>query len=256
MAKKKVELDSRILKLTAIFRGLEPAVIDFLVERSRTSAIAETWEEREKELGKLFDVWRVIWKQIGCQAIADSLYKKKSEAIKRMLRIWRKKYPNETLKSLASKGIHLGIPVIRKSQMGLYGLMSMLQNVETRGYTQIDPDEIIDHVGIFQGIYVIYDVEDGRCTLGHTADQAKHIIKASGRQGLSEEESISMCIILTDVLTHHNIHCIGSCRKVVINDILAIFCDEDKQAILCWSDINQEHAQKEKWGTPSCVMRK
>ncbi|MAG12616.1 hypothetical protein CL630_02265, partial [bacterium] len=133
----------------------------------------------------------------------------RDSVVARMLKIWAKKYPTETLDSLASKGIYLGIPVIPRTHRTTYGLASMVERKMKKHNDYIDPAEFTDMVETPDKPYYIFDVEDGRSTRDKSPDDIRKVFKKQKRFGLTIAETMAFTIH-ADVLSRHNVWVVGS----------------------------------------------
>jgi len=170
----------------------------------------ETKQTEGEDLGKLFDTQIETLQQRGClEPVVDGLERQRSKVVSKMLGIWQTKYPEETLESLASEGIYLGLPVIPQIYRSIYDQMTMVRNGKKGGCTYLEPVEITDVVDTPQKPYYIFDVEDGEAMRDKVLQDAEKAIKKQGRRGLVVVEMIALGIH-TNVLSRHYVDAVGS----------------------------------------------
>jgi len=239
-----------VVQLKSLFQGKMPEEIDEAVSEAQKQNDVETIEERKKVLAKMFDTWMETFKVVNCpKSITDIFLEKKEEAVKKMSEIWTERYAEETPKSLASKGIYLGIPVTPRIYMGTHGLMSMVRNKDKIGYAYLDPNEITNSENVPSHPYIIYDVEDGRVTLGKTAEEAEVLIKNQSRLCHISDEDIAVCI-QTDTLSHHYLLSTGS-RYERDGRVPSVYLNDDEPE-LDWDYLSYSN---DEWGSASCRER-
>ncbi len=258
MTKKDLCKDQReelIAKLTAFFKGLTTETINDVVAEAKKQAGAETIEDRKNELAKLFDSqMEIIESRLNSMNIPSGLIlekfrKEQDKTIQKMLEVWTRYYPRETIESLARKGRHLGIPVISRGYLGICGLMAIVRNGDKVGYTYLDPNEMTDNEEIPKNPYHIYDVETGKATLGKSPEDAEKIIKKQNRLRHITDEDIAVCVH-TDVLSDHYLWSTGSrCRHS--GGVPGVYLSGDRPRL----DWRCAGGSDGGWGSASCRSR-
>lgn len=155
----------------------------------RKSAMEELYFSnfRKEDLDKLFDFWMTTLNIYGCPPkIINFFQEKRKEATENMLKVWENHYPEETILELTRKGIYLGLPVISNSYLGLYGLVGMVRNGYKRGYTDLNPNKIINDRITPSTLYFIYNIKDGRKELVNIFPQKQSFLTA--------EEGLALCM--------------------------------------------------------------
>ena len=239
-----------VAKLKPLFHGLASDDITEAVSEAKKGNDLETIEEHKNILAKLFDDWMETFRVVNCsKVIIEMFLEQKEEAVKKMSEIWTEMYAGETLKSLADRGIYLGIPVVPRPYMTIYGLMLMVRNGENVGYTYLDPNKLSDVVETPDKPYFMFNVEDGRDMLGKSPKKSEELIKKKERSCLVDNEGIALCIH-ADVLSHHNVDCTGSrCKQ---GDEVPHVCLNDDRPKLSSDGIGYSH---DEWGSASCRSR-
>ena len=238
-------------ELMTLFRGLTPTQIDDAVADAKRGLLAETRGTKRNNLEKLFDNQIVTLKDRGTPEQIVNIFKLYYNVVTpKALQIWETKYPNETLESLAARGITLALPVIPRSFRSPYDLMAMIQNNGKAGYAYLKPTEISDVVDAPQEPYYIYDVEDGESTRGKSPQNAEKIFKDQARSPLTVAE-ITALATHTDVLLKYNVWATGS-RFGSADGVPSISLDNSGQPRLGWVYVSDSHSL---WGSASCGSR-
>ena len=229
---------SVVEKLAALFKDLLPQDIDDVVAQAKDQASAQVLEDRKRYLGQLFDSQMRTLEDRGCpKAIIEMLQKKRDEVLARATKM---EIPEGNIPFL---------PVILRSYLGIYGLMPMVRNGDKAGFTYLDPNEIFDNESAPKEPYFIYDVEDGRATLGKSPEKAEEIIKGQSRLCHIPDEDIALAIY-TNVLSDHYLWSTGS-RYKDANDV-PLVCLGDGRPRLSWGSADDSHVR---WGSASCRSR-
>lgn len=221
-------MDQLAGKLLPLFREADPKNIDGAVTQAKGQLAAEVKQARHEELVKFFDAQIAVFENRGVpEQIIRGLRSQKSEVVQK------------------ASGMIIGevnipfLPVIKPAYLGYYGLMAMVKSGSNAGYTHMNPAAITDKFETPDGLYYIYDVEDGSATRGISPQDAEKIFKNQLRFPLTVAESISFCI-LTDVLSHHYLWAAGS-RYESSNLVPSVYLDIDNQPKLDWSDANNSY---------------
>lgn len=86
------------------------------------------------------------------------------------------------------------LPFIPRIFRGLYDLMAMARNGSKVGYTNFSAAQIFDMVNAPSELYYIYDVEDGRVTLGKSPKEAEKIFQSQIHSRLNIAEVIALAV--------------------------------------------------------------
>lgn len=153
-----------------------------------------------EELEKLFDSQMETLELRGCP-----------ETILIKLRVSKDEVLNKSKEMEISEGHIPFIPVIPRSYMGIYGLMSMMtENGRKTAYTCLDDlSIIIDNVKTPKSPYFIYDVECNNKAFVESPRKMEKKFREMNRSGLTIDEGIALCTH-TDVLREYYVNCIGS----------------------------------------------
>ena len=245
--------EKRAIEIVAFFTGLSEDEIDDVVMRARRKAKTKKLKNREDKLVEVLESHLDKLKLLGCpQTISEVFRGKKDKVISKMLEVWMKKYPDETLESLAARGIYLSIPVIRRSYMGIYALMPMVRYGDKIGYTYLNPNSLTDTLRVPDDPYYALDVEDGRAILGKPSIGAEGIINGQRRSCSIVDELIAIGM-LTEVLSHHNMNAVGS--RYESDNFPGLYLNNSgngKPKLSYWSDLN---CPDNRLGFPSCDSR-
>jgi hypothetical protein len=141
-------------------------------------------------------------------------------------------------------------PIIKPVYLGYYGLMDMVRNGGKRGYVYLDHAAVYDEEKTPDGLYWLYDVEDGTETLKASPLDAGKLFKSQKRFGLTAAEDIMLCV-LTDVLLRHNVWASGS-RYEVAGKVPDVCRGFDNRPELIWDRADRSYSA---WGVPSCGSR-
>ena len=187
-----------VQKLVELFRGVDNASIDDAVTKAKSQLNAEANQTHRNNLEKLFDSQIAILKNRGVpQQVLEALQNKKSPVV------------DKASKMTIGAGNIPFIPVIKPSYLGYYGLMSLVRNGAKDGYTYLNPSLITDKVETPNGLYYIYDVEDGETMRGKSPEAAEKLLKEQSRSPLTAAEVIALATH-TDVLSRHFVDASGS----------------------------------------------
>lgn len=173
----------------------------------------QTKQVKQGDLEKLFDSQIATLNNRDCpEAIVEMFQNRRGEIVARASEM------------IFGEGCVPFIPVIPRNYHTIYGQMPMVRwpaasrgegGGRKKGYTLLDPTEIIDVVETRNLYYIYYisDVEDGTVMLGKTPRDAEMFNEKNGRSGLTDVEVISLCLH-TNVLSRHYVDAIGSrCRS-------------------------------------------
>lgn len=247
-------------KLTDVLKEADPALFPY-IESIATEAIkrakAGSFKGYKSKLVEYFDNQmetlksRLDLMNIPQESILKFFLEKRVEICLKMEEVWKEKYPEETIESLAKKGIYLGIPIVPANWFGrgYNGLMSMVRNGDKVGCTILNPSEIENIVEVPKAPYFIYDVESGRKYLGKSPEDAEILIKEDGRFCLTAEEGIMLCA-LTNTLSDHYVDCTGS-RYIGSGGVPGV-CLHGGVPGLDWDDLDDSGGR---WGSASCRSR-
>ena len=242
-----------VIGLKSFLKGLSRDESKDAVAEAMKQINTEVLKNREDNLVRVLGSHFDKLKFLECpQLILEVFKSKKDEAIAKMLEIWMKKYPDEPLWFLAARGVHLGIPVIRRSCMGIYALMPMVRYEDNVGYTHVNPNRLTDIVKVPEDPYYIIDVEDGRAMLGELSMDAEKIIRDQKRLCLIVDGVIAVGM-LTQVLFHHNMGATGS--RYESDNFPGLYLNNSgngKPKLSCWFDPN---CPDDRLGFPSCGSR-
>jgi len=235
--------DSKFKKIQKLFNELSPEEKEkFLKENSEVfeKNKAENQEKRKK-LEKLYDSYLKKMKEINFLETIINFFADKD-------------YREEVI----SKAVEMDIPdnripflfITTKSYLGVNGLMSLVHNGDKKGVSYLSPNEIKDIVEVPEkGLYVIYDVENGKEILGKSPRESEELIKKEGRSCLTSDEGINLCIF-TKVLSDHYVDCTGSRYEVDRVPFVGLYDDEVPK--LGWFDFDFSVGL---WGSASCRSR-
>lgn len=224
-------------KLVSLFKDTD-ADIDEAVKEAKNQLMIDGKNAKREDLEKLFNSQMETLKSRGCpQAILEAFQNKKSEVLAKAAEM---EIP---------EGHIPFVPVIPRSYLGVYGLMPMVRNNEKTGYTRLNPNEIIDNENVPKTLYFIYDVEDGKDTLGKAPKDAEKIIKKQNRLCHIPEEDIAVCIH-TNVLLNHNLWSAGS-RYGSAREVPRVYLRGDEPK-LDWFYVAGSFVG---WGSASCRSR-
>ncbi|MCG2687076.1 DUF5701 family protein [Candidatus Parcubacteria bacterium] len=232
-----------IIKLVDCFGGLTVEDIDSAVSEAKEKLAKKVEADRKRDYASLFDSQMETIKEIlasmkiPSEAILGVFQDKKSEVINRAGEM---DIPEGNIPFLL---------VITRAYLGITGLIAMVRNRDNVGYTYINPNKITDNVEPQESLYVIYDVEPGKATLGKSPREAEAIIKKQNRLPHIPDEDIAVCIH-TDVLSDHYLWSTGSRYKDADN-VPYIYLYDGKPK-LHWSYIDNS---ADKWGSASCRSR-
>ncbi len=227
-----------VARLKLVFRGLTPEEIDDAVAIAKKQAIAQT-AAVTNDLNQLFDNQIETLKKRGCpQIILKILCDQRKIVISKAAKM---EIPEDNIPF---------IPVIPQVYMGIYALMPMIRNKQNLGYTFFNPNLIVNNIATPLHPYFIYDIEDGRNTLGKSPQKAKEVIKEQERCSLTVDEVIALCVH-TNVLSRHYVHCLDSIYSDSPNNIIAIKLFEGKP-MLTTTSLNEPD---DKYGSASCRTR-
>lgn len=187
-----------VQKPVELFRGVDGASIDDAVTKAKSQLNAEANQARRNNLEQLFDSQIATLKNRGVpQQVLEALQNKKSAVVDRASSM-----------TIGTGNIPF-IPVIKPSYLGYYGLMSLVRNGAKEGYTYINPSLITDKVETPNGLYYIYDVEDGEAMRGKSPEAAEKLFKENKRSPLTAAEAIALATH-TNVLSRHFVDATGS----------------------------------------------
>jgi len=169
-------------------------------------------EVKRKKLEELYDNYLKKMKEINfpetiINFFVDSEYRK--EVISKAMEI---NFPDNHIPFLfVATSKYFGNYSYFQRSHRVCNLFSMVHNGDKKGEVDfLDPCDIVDMVGTpRKGLYVIYDVENGKEMLGKTPKKAKKFLKEEGRLGVTFEEGINLCVF-TNVLSKHYVECIES----------------------------------------------
>ena len=96
------------------------------------------------------------------------------------------------------------IPVIPLGDMGIHGLMAMIQHKSRKGSTRIHGSQIFDlMVPEMEKPYFIFDIEDGASTVNRKISKAMQDIRSKRtRKMLTLQDAIAL-VVHTDVISKH-----------------------------------------------------
>ncbi len=234
----KDQRESLVAKLTVLFKSLTAEEIDDVVTEARQQATIETTQERKNGFVKLFDSQMETLKARGCpQAILEAFGNQRDAVL------------SKAAKMEISEGHIPFVPVIPRTYLGVYELMSMVRDGGNVGYTYLDSNKITNNVETPKGLYFIYDVEDGKDMLGKSPEKAEALIKKQKRTCLTADEGIALCVH-TNVLSEHHVDCTGS-RYGRAADVPDVYRDGDGPEFNCHHFLSSLG----RWGSASCRSR-
>ncbi|OGZ61707.1 MAG: hypothetical protein A2932_01430 [Candidatus Spechtbacteria bacterium RIFCSPLOWO2_01_FULL_46_10] len=143
------------------------------------------------------------------------------------------------------------LPVIKPAYLGYYGLMPMVRNGSKEGYPDLNPAAITDQVETPDGLYYIYDVEDGNATRGKSPEAAQMFFKRQKRSPLTAAEVVNLCII-TDVLSRHSVWAPGSRYGSGVLGVPIVHLDGGDRPWLFRGYFDRWNGN---WGSASCGSR-
>ena len=226
-----------VQKLVEFFRGVDNASIDDAVMKAKSQLNAEANQAQRNNLEKLFDSQIATLKSRGVpQQVLEALQDKKSAVV------------DNASKMTIGAGNTPFIPVIKPSYLGYHGLMSLVRNGAKEGYTYLNPSLITDKVETPNGLYYIYDVEDGETMRGKSPEAAEKLLKEQRRSPLTAAEVIALATH-TDVLSRHFVDATGS--RYDSGCVPYGWLVDGRPGLFCsWAD----DAYSE-WGSASCGSR-
>ena len=224
-------------KLVALLREADPDKFDDAVAEARNQLTAESREAKRSDLEKLFDSQIATLKDRGVpQQILGMLQDQKNTVVT--------KASNMTI----GAGNTPFIPVIKPSYLGYYGLMSLVRNGAKEGYFYLNPSLITDKVETPNGLYYIYDVEDGEAMRGKSPEAAEKLLKEQQRSPLTAAEVLALATH-TDVLSRHFVDATGS--RYGSGDVPFLWLDGGRPELYYdWAD-----SAGSLWGSASCGSR-
>ena len=241
--------EKTVIGLKSFLKGLSRDESKDAVAEAMKQIDTEVLKNREDNLVRVLGSHFDKLKFLRCpQLILTFFQSKKDEAIAKMLEVWMKKYPDETLRSLATRGIYLSIPVIRRNHMDIHALMQMVRCGDRVGYTHAKSNEMNDTLIVPDDPYYALDVEDGRAILGKPSMGAEGIINGQRRSCSIVDELIAIGM-LTEALFHHYMYATGSYYG--LDSVLSLSLSHDKPK-LDWRD---RGLSNDSFGTPSCGGR-
>ena len=213
-----------VTELSALFKGLKEKVIDDVVAEAKKQAHIETLRERRDRLTKLFVNQMEILESRDCPRTILKHFQDK-----------RVEVTSKASMMVIPEGHIPFVPVIPRLYMGICGLMLMVRDGIEMGYTHLNPDKIIDTLPTPEGLYFIYDVEDGRDVFGESLEKAEKLMENQNRTCLTIDEGIAICIF-TDMLFNHHSHmnCMGSRHKD--DDLVAAIYLTENGPELVWNN--------------------
>ena len=229
--------ETLVQKLVTLFRGHAQTEIDNAVMQAKSQLAAETKETRRNNLEKLFDNQIATLKDRGVpQQILGMLQDQKNTVVT--------KASNMTI----GAGNTPFIPVIKPSYLGYYGLMSLVRNGAKEGYSYLNPALITDKMETPNGLYYIYDVEDGEAMRGKSPEAAEKLLKEQRRSPLTAAEVLALATH-TDVLSRHFVDATGS--RYGSGDVPFLWLDGGLPGLdYGWADFAISE-----WGSASCGSR-
>jgi len=241
----KISRKDLVNQATILLKGWSDDEIDNAIIEVKSNLKEKALEQRKNGFGKLFDAQQEILKIRGCpEEILQMFNEKRNKVLEKasVMHFFQEHIPF--------------IPIIPRSFMGIYGLMSMVhrEEVGTAG-GHLDPNETLTDVSVSENLYFIYGIENGSKTIGKAVGVANHSIETTGRLSLTTEEGLSLCI-MTNVLDSHSVNCAAVSRRGDSLAVLSIFASaKNKKVVLAWNNVNSERNNDQKFGTPSCAER-
>ncbi|MDD4606978.1 MAG: hypothetical protein PHS07_01370 [Patescibacteria group bacterium] len=107
-----------------IEKGISAEYLLDIIEEAEKNVAKKRKNQRLADLEKLYALWKARIKEIltihGQKAMIElietALENLRKVTIERMLALWEARYPDETLGSLAAKGVYLAIPVLNSNE--------------------------------------------------------------------------------------------------------------------------------------------
>jgi len=231
--------DQLIGKLVALLREADPDKFDDAVAQAKNQLTAEQKQMKRTDLEKLFDAQIATLKNRGVpEQIVEILQSQKDQVVKKASEM-----------TIGDGNIPF-LPVIKPAYLGYYGLMSMARNGLKEGYTYLNPVEVTDQVETPDGLYYIYDVEDGSSMRGKSPEAAEKIFKQQKRSGLTAAEVVNLCVV-TDVLSRHYVWATGSrCKSA--GGVPNVGPGFGGRPGLGWGHVGDS---VDRWGSASCGSR-
>ena len=224
--------------MVALFRETNQNNIDDVVVQAKNQLRAETIRANRGHLEQLFYGYLERLQSRGCpKQILEMACERKNEVVVKASEM-----------SIPEEHIPFVGPIIKPAYLGYYGLMSMVRNGDKEGYIYLDPLKIADTVSTPDGLYWLYDVEDGEAVRGKASQDAEKLIKKEGRLGLTATEVVNLGI-LTDVLSKHYVNAVGS-RFDSDRVPYLYFFDGRPELYWFFLDYGDDH-----WGAASCGSR-
>ena len=229
--------EALVNKLVTLFKGLTSAQIDDAVTQAKGQLTTETKETRRNNFEKLFDSQIATLKNRGVpQQVLESLQDQKSVVI------------DKASKLTIGNGNIPFIPIVKPEYLGYYGLMSLVRNGQKDDYTDINLVKITNKVDTPNGLYYIYDVEDGEAMRGKSPEAAEKLLKEKGRSPLTAAEAIALATH-TDVLSRHFVDATGS--RYDSGSVLYLWLIGGRPELYYrWAD-----SAYSEWGSASCGSR-
>jgi hypothetical protein len=102
------------------------------------------------------------------------------------------------------------IPVIPRTYLGIYGLVSLIRIEGQKGYTNVFPELMTDEEETSDLPYFIFGVDDGKDTRGMTSAAASELIRKKRRHPLTVDEGMAMCVHTNLLSAERTLSFIGS----------------------------------------------
>jgi len=212
-----------------------PLTILFLI--ASPFAFATNQPAEQDIFKKLFDSQIITLKNKGVPTrIVNMLERQRDAVIKKA-------------SEMTFKAGHISfLPVISRTDLTIKTQMKMIVTGGRKGYAGLT-HLITDVIKTPDKPYYIYDVEDGKATLGKSSRDAMKLIKNVGRHALTVVEIISLSLH-TNVLSRHFVHATGS--RYISADFVPFVWLFGGGPRLSWDDADYPYSR---WGSPSLVSR-
>lgn len=214
--------------------------LDLFWERVKQDILRK--QKQDEEVRKGVDELQTL-RDLGCDwNVLSSLQRQKDGARAVWSELRNRHYPSQSL-----------LPVIPRSLYGLYALIAFVRNNGQGGGfgMRVDPAIITDSQKVPALPYYCLDVDFGEETQGMSLAEARKHIAARGRDPLTLDEVLALCIYSNVLLKRALCPAGSSCGD---NDILIMVIAETKPSLELFSKARIGNSEIP-IGIPSCAQR-
>jgi hypothetical protein len=217
------------------FNGLTLRQVDKVLEEAREKVKKKIIER----LTVLFDSQMETLQKRNCpEAIVQKLLEKKDK----MLTM------SAEMEGVQEHNIPF-VPVIPRSYLGIYGLMSMINDDKKHHPHLIEPKDLTDSVNTPDEPYFIFNVSEGKDTTSKSPEEGEKMVKDQNRSCLTIDEGIALCVH-SNVLSRYYVFCSGS--RYVLSGKVPIVCLDRELPKVYWCGLGEPNSGS---GTASCSER-